>query len=176
MPRPRLIWILAVAGATLAAISSPGFPAATHSITLTAAGEPGAPMIVRGRILDRDGRTPLRATRVQVWQTDTRGLYDPDGGPEPRIKGELVTGARGEYELRTIRPAAYPNRDIPAHIHYRVFHRGGEQEFELRFDDDPLVGAAERARSRREGRAGVVQKVAARAGGMLEVEKDVRLR
>lgn len=173
----RVVLAIAVATGMPAPFPAPARAAvaSTSTLELVAASEPGVRIVVRGRVLARDGRTPLRATRVQLWQTDARGLYDPDGGPQPRIEGELVTGPRGEYEIHTIRPAAYPNRAIPAHIHYRVLHEGAEQEFELRFDDDPLVGDAERARSRREGRAGAVQRVVARAGGFF-VEKDVRLR
>ncbi len=160
------------------------FPAAQDSgeaapwrATVATPGEPGARMIVRGRITAADGKTPVAGAALHVWQTDTRGYYAPDGSlGEPRLTADLTSGENGEYELHTIRPAAYPNRSIPAHIHYRVTRDERSQEFEVRFDDDPLVTRAERERSRSEGRFGTVQRVTKGTDGVLLVTRDLRLR
>src|SRR5438046_10600914 len=40
-----------------------------------AAGEPGMPTIVEGRVLDTGGR-PIAGATLDVWQTDSSGLYD----------------------------------------------------------------------------------------------------
>jgi protocatechuate 3,4-dioxygenase, beta subunit len=151
--------------------------AAPWSATIAAPGEPGTRLIVRGRVTASDGRTPVAGAALLVWQTDTHGHYAADGSlGEPRLSADLTTGENGEYELLTIRPAAYPNRSIPAHIHYRVTHGDQPQEFEVRFDDDPLVTSGERERSRREGRFGTVQRVSKGEDGILEVTKDLKLR
>ena len=149
---------------------------ARATVTLAPAGEPGERLVVTGRLFAHDGRRALAGVRIELWQTDAKGLYAPDGSMEPRLRGELVTGPRGEYEIRTIRPAPYPNRPIPAHIHYRVVAAGGAEMFELRFDDDTLVSRSERERSKRDGAFGEVQPVRAGPDGTKRVTKDLRLR
>jgi protocatechuate 3,4-dioxygenase beta subunit len=55
------------------------------------------------------------------------------------LKGWAVTDAQGRFEFRTIRPAPYPGRAIPAHIHLSfVTSSCGRQSSEVMFDDDPL--------------------------------------
>lgn len=86
---------------------------------LTQPGEPGEPLIVRGTIFGADGKTPLPGARLYVYHTDAHGYYNANRsfGEPPRIRGWMKTNAQGEYEFRTIKPAPYPGRNIPAHIH-----------------------------------------------------------
>src|SRR5262245_45239261 len=80
--------------------------------------EPGTPMAVHGTVLDTSGR-PAANVEVFAYQTDNTGLYAPEGASDPwRLKGWAVTDAQGRFTFRTIRPAPYPNRPIPAHIHF----------------------------------------------------------
>ncbi len=72
--------------------------------------------------LRADGRTPLEGARLYVYHTDAQG-YDsrPRNDPHrPRIRGWIKTGADGQYEFRTLKPAPYPGRYIRAHIHGTV--------------------------------------------------------
>ena len=51
-----------------------------------------------------------------------------------------LSDSQGRFEFKTIRPAAYPNRDIPGHIHLSfVTACCGRQTSEVMFDDDPLA-------------------------------------
>ena len=119
---------------------------------LTNAGEPGTPMVVAGRILAADGRTPVSGITLHVYHTDARGLYsekDGNGGPpDPRIKGSVKTDKDGRYEFRSIRPASYPGTNNPQHIHAKVYGAGYAERWipEYWFDDDPLITAAMHAR------------------------------
>jgi protocatechuate 3,4-dioxygenase beta subunit len=76
-----------------------------------------------GRLLDVNG-APIRATRIEIWQCDARGLYhhprDRDGARDENFQGfgHTVTDADGRYRFRTIRPVPYPGRT--PHIHIAV--------------------------------------------------------
>ena len=116
------------------------------SSTLVIAGpqEPGTRLIVTGRILQHDGRAPARGSRVGVYHTDASGVYGvhPTRSSFPpardaRLSGWVTTDTAGRFEIRTIRPAPYPQGRTPAHIHFIV---GGNGSYELRFADDPLRG------------------------------------
>lgn len=133
-------------------------------------GEPGTPLIIRGRLLGEDGRSALAGAVVFAYHTDGDGLYDRRGTPAHswRLRGWARTDPEGRFEFRSIRPAPYPSRGIPAHVHFTIFV--GRERFhggELRFDDDPLVTEAERTAARREGEFGRVRPVRQEDGAQL---------
>lgn len=76
-----------------------------------------------GRLLDANG-APIRATRIEIWQCDARGLYhhprDRAGARDANFQGfgHTVTDKDGRYRFRTIRPVPYPGRT--PHIHIAV--------------------------------------------------------
>jgi len=107
------------------------------------AAESGTPFIVKGVVLDRSGN-PAAGAEVFAYHTDKTGLYAaPDAADPWRLKGWAITDAQGRFELRTIRPAPYPNANIPAHVHLHVTTSCcGRQEREMVFEDDPLVNKA----------------------------------
>jgi len=121
--------------------------------------EPGTPLIVTGRLYDRDGRSPAPGITVFAYQTDAQGHYDvPANGPHSwRLKGWALTDAAGGFEFTTIRPAPYPRRTEPAHIHlYIEGPRLQRRSAGILFDDDPLVTREERATSTNAGDFGSV--------------------
>ena len=120
-------------------------PEAGDSSILVIAGpeEPGARLVVTGRVLSRDGTRPVPRARVGLYHTDASGSYgvDPTRRSYPpnrdaRLSGWLVTDAAGRFEIRSIRPGPYPGGSTPAHIHFII---GGRGDYELRFSDDPLL-------------------------------------
>ncbi len=150
------------------------------STVLTAAGEPGAPMIVTGRILAADGRTPIEGITLHVYHTDARGLYSdkPGGGSnDPRIKGSMKTGKDGRYEFRSIRPASYPGTNNPQHIHAKVFGAGYAERWipEYWFDDDPLITNAMSARYAHLGAFSPVVSAKRGGDGVFACVRDIRL-
>src|SRR5262245_20443789 len=84
-----------------------GAPARTK---LTDAGEPGEFLVVSGTVYAPDCRTPLPGALLDVWQADSKGIYDIDKPAnlterEPfRLRGRLMTDAQGRYEIETIVP------------------------------------------------------------------------
>lgn len=77
--------------------------------------EPGERLILAGTVFSQDCRTPLPHTLIEIWQADATGAYDkkqPGNFNEPpmpfRLRGMLVTNERGQYEIETIVPGAYP--------------------------------------------------------------------
>ncbi len=83
-----------------------------------------------GRILDARG-DPVRNAVVEIWQVDGRGAYlhERSANRERRDAnfqgfGRFLTGSKGEYYFRTVKPVAYPGR-VP-HIHFKVT-RGGKE-------------------------------------------------
>jgi protocatechuate 3,4-dioxygenase beta subunit len=102
-----------------------------------------------GTVFRSDGKTPAAGTLLYVYHTNATGRYAKLGTEDRRsyawwhgyLRGWLKTDAQGRYEINTIRPAPYPTRDEPAHIH-AVARAPGQQSqpvSEFVFRDDPLV-------------------------------------
>jgi protocatechuate 3,4-dioxygenase beta subunit len=85
-------------------------------ITVAPPDETGERLVVTGRVLGPDGKTPVHGASVYVYQTDKTGVYSRpvDDSRNPRLKGYLRTDASGRYEYSTIRPGSYPNTQNPA--------------------------------------------------------------
>lgn len=132
------------------------------------AGEPGTPLVIHGRLFQRDGRTPARGICVFAYHTDRTGLYaERSKGPHVwRLRGWAETDAEGRFQFDTIRPAPYPGRGIAAHIHLSLVGPGVPRRFtaDVLFADDPLVSASERQASARDGLFGAVRAVELRDG------------
>jgi protocatechuate 3,4-dioxygenase, beta subunit len=107
-------------------------------------GEPGTPLTVLGTVVGEDGKTPLAGVVVYAYHTDDSGHYrndaTVDGEGSPRLRGWAKTDSRGHFEFATIKPAPYPDRDVPAHIHVHAWGAGyPRQWFQVEFAGDPLL-------------------------------------
>lgn len=147
------------------------------------ADQPGAPMTVSGRVLDRSGRARAGVI-VYAYQTDHAGRYpkpraasDAGAMRHGRLRAWVRSDAQGRYAFDTIRPGAYPGEDIPEHIHMQVVEPGCFTYFidDVVFRDDPrLTPAQERQLVQGVGGAGLV--VPRRSGdGVWQVERDIVL-
>jgi catechol 1,2-dioxygenase len=105
--------------------------------------EEGDPTLVRGRVVDVEGR-PLAGARLDIWQADAEGRYSGfmPGAPEGNLRGQVIAGEDGHYEFRTVIPGPYtipldgPTGKMtaaagwspwrPAHIHLIVSADGHE--------------------------------------------------
>ena len=83
-----------------------------------------------GRVLDVKGN-PVRNALVEIWQCDNSGVYlhSADSGRRKNDRnfqgfGRFLTGSKGEYYFRTIKPVPYPGRT--PHIHFKVKRAGKE--------------------------------------------------
>jgi len=105
---------------------------------------------IRGTVYESDGKTPAKNVLMYFYQTDETGVYSKRGD-EPRNsyawwhgkqRGFLKTNHRGEYQLDTIKPAPYPSRDEPAHIHAVVKAPSQKNDYSISdfvFADDELL-------------------------------------
>lgn len=108
----------------------------------------GQKLLVTGTVYQLDGRTPAPNILIYYYQTDATGQYPKRTGLDERvrhhgsIRGWIKTDEQGKYAIYTIRPASYPGRKDPAHIHVLIKEPGIDNEYYLDdfvFDDDPLV-------------------------------------
>ncbi|MDH4561298.1 MULTISPECIES: dioxygenase [unclassified Pseudomonas] len=95
----------------------------------------GPQLQLYGRILNTDGN-PIPNATVQIWQTDSEGVYDIQRGQEMDTRGVYSTDENGCYHAFTVMPKSYPLPDDgpvrrmldaqsrhgyrPAHIHYLI--------------------------------------------------------
>lgn len=140
--------------------------------------EPGIPLIVRGRAVAEDGKTPVVGAVVFAYHTDRTGVYDRPGSPAHswRLKGWAKTDAEGRFEFHTIRPGGYPGRKDPEHIHVNIYTPDGPRAWAdgVVFDDDPRVTQEMKEESARKGAFGTVQHVR-HEGGTQVVDYIFRL-
>ena len=116
-------------------------------IRITDADEPGEPLVVSGRALDRNGK-PLAGVKVRVFHTDDAGYYSEGGMDESksRLCGVLETAADGTYRIETIRPGDYATGGPRAHVHFDAdLPDGGGKFFTVRWSGvvdggDPAAG------------------------------------
>ena len=112
----------------------------------------GERIILHGRVLDENAR-PVSNTLVEIWQANAGGRYrhkkdtylapiDPNFGG----CGRTLTDENGYFFFRTVKPGAYPWRNMvnnwrPAHIHVSVFGSGFVQRLitQCYFEGDPLI-------------------------------------
>jgi len=139
MTRIRFLALLFI---PLAAYASPS------RMKIAADTEPGQRLVITGHVFSADGR-PRGGIQMYAYHTDAKGLYRPDGSfkGEPRLRGTLVTASDGSYEIDTIKPAPYPDRNIPAHIHVHLRWLGHDQEEEIRFEGNGPTHLPRGARS-----------------------------
>lgn len=115
-------------------------------------GEPGVPLVIEGVVTTARG-TIAPGIVVYAYHTDSGGIYPPGPNRHGRLRGWAVSDAQGRYRFDTIRPGAYPGRNIPEHVHMHVIEPGRATYYidELRFTDDPLITAANRRTDARGG-------------------------
>jgi protocatechuate 3,4-dioxygenase beta subunit len=161
-------------------------PAATGPVLqISKPGEKGEALIISGRMLLADGRTPAAGIKLYAYHTDATGIYSRGEKLDGVLKhhgalhGWLTTDAAGRYEIRTIRPASYPQSRIPQHIHAALLHPDGKTEHitDFVFADDPFIDQAYINNSNRWNFAGGTGVVTLRKeGNMWKGERDIVLK
>jgi hypothetical protein len=146
------------------------------------AGEPGVPMLLQGTVRTSTGK-PAPGIVVYAYQTDAKGLYPPaptvqgTAARHGRLRAWAKTDAQGAYRFVTIRPAGYPNTDIPEHIHLHVIEPGRCTYYidDVVFEDDPRLTPSQRAsHDRGRGGSGVI-KPTRDSSGTWQARRDIRL-
>ena len=118
----------------------------------------GAPMVVRGRVVDDSG-VPIGGALLDVWQTNEDGFYDVQQKgvqPDMNLRGIFETDGDGRYWFQSVKPRWYPIPDDgpvgkmlratgrhpnrPAHIHFIVAADGHQPVTTHIFTpDDPYL-------------------------------------
>jgi protocatechuate 3,4-dioxygenase beta subunit len=143
--------------------------------------EKGQKLAVNGVVYKADGKTPAPDVILYIYHTDQTGRYSTKGNEtgwgkkHGYIRGWMRTNAKGEYKFFTLKPAAYPNARIPAHIHITIKEPGLNAYYidEYLFDDDPFLTAAERNKQPKRGGNGIL--VTKNVGIMLKAERAIYL-
>jgi protocatechuate 3,4-dioxygenase beta subunit len=174
VPRRQFLQLLAVT--PLAVRARDAQPA---TATIATAAEPGERLVVRGVLYGPDGRTPARGVRMSVYHTDSEGYYSrPTSDPRrARLRGTLVTGADGRYELKTILPGHYPDATIERHIHVHLAPPDLPEHWvaSFMFEGDPKLSARDVDASRSAGSFRYVIAATPGAGGVLQATRDFRI-
>jgi protocatechuate 3,4-dioxygenase beta subunit len=148
-------------------------------IVLVDKNEPGEALDVSGTVYAPDGKTPVEGITVYVYHTDAKGYYNEGnrGWQNPRLKGTMITNSEGKYEFRTIKPAPYPGRKIPAHIHYALSAKGYPLQYdEVMFQGDQYITDRERSQSTGTGTFSDVRPLTRDKDGALHCIRDFRLK
>lgn len=131
--------------------------------TIAGPDEPGEPLIIRGTIYKKDGKTPAPGIILYVYHTDNKGLYSPapkQSGAKRHghLRGWIKTDEQGRYEFNTIRPASYPNSRNPQHIHPIIKEEGIAPYWidEFLFEDDPVLSESEKNHQQKRGGSGII--------------------
>lgn len=154
----------------------------TPETRIAPASEPGEPMEVSGVIYQPDGKTPAPGVILYLYHTDANGIYSPapntTGGARRHghLRGWIKTNADGAYKFLTIRPASYPNANIPSHIHPTVKEPNKNEYWidEYVFDNDPLLVERERTRRQNRGGSGIVH-LTKNSNGVWLAKRDITL-
>jgi protocatechuate 3,4-dioxygenase, beta subunit len=150
--------------------------------TLPDFNDEGPKLIVTGTVFRPDGQTPASDVILYVYHTNQEGEYPKKGNEQNwsqrhgYIRGWIKTGKDGRYTFYTLRPAAYPGREIPEHIHALIKEDGFTPYFidDYLFDDDPILTAPHRADQPKRGGNGIVKPVKT-ADGTQCVTRDITL-
>jgi protocatechuate 3,4-dioxygenase, beta subunit len=132
--------------------------------TLAGPDEPGERLILRGTVSQTDRRTPAANVVIYAHHTNAEGLYANGSDASVysrshgRLRGWVKTGADGRYQFDTIKPAPYPSRTMPAHIHLYIVEPGRRPYYidDVVFDGEFAVDDAYRQAQQHRGGSGIV--------------------
>jgi protocatechuate 3,4-dioxygenase, beta subunit len=144
--------------------------------------EPGPRISISGIVYKRDGKTPARDVVIYVYHTDQTGHYTPGKDAKGwekrngRIRGWMKTDKNGFYQFYTLRPASYPNSNIPQHIHVIVKESDKNEYYidEYLFDDDKFLTETERNKQEKRGGSGII-KLVSQSNGILHGTRHIIL-
>lgn len=149
--------------------------------TLPDFNDAGPRIEIGGIVYQPDGKTPAPDIIIYVYHTDQTGVYPTKGNEKGwgkrhgYLRGWVKTNEKGQYKFFTLKPAAYPGRKDPAHIHVTVKEPDKNEYWidEYLFDDDPLLTQAMRNRNENRGGDGILKTTT--TGSILKAERNIYL-
>lgn len=145
--------------------------------------EPGERIKISGTAYENDGETPAKNITMYLYHTNSKGIYPKKGDETGNgirhgyLRGWVKTNESGEYAFETIKPAAYPGRTEPAHIHVTI-KEPGKEEYWLKsylFQGDELLSSKDLVTVKDEKRFNHVIELTLR-NGILVGERDILLK
>jgi len=140
----------------------------SNRMQLATADEPGERMHITGTVWRADRRGPEKAPAADIllyaYHTDAEGEYATrgdetgNGRRHGHLRGWLRTTSDGRYQIDTIRPAHYPGRHDPAHIHMTITEPGKTEYWidNILFEGDRNLTPALRAKQEGRGGSGII--------------------
>jgi protocatechuate 3,4-dioxygenase beta subunit len=118
-----------------------------------------------GKVYQSDGKTPASNVILYIYHTDRTSIYPKDGeekGWAKRhgfLRGWAKINSSGVYTFYTFRPASYPDRTEPEHIHLIIKEPGKTAYYldDFVFEDDPILTSEKRAKLSNRGGSGIVK-------------------
>ncbi len=153
----------------------------TASDTLPDFQETEPKLKITGTVYKKDGKTPAENVIIYIYHTDRNGIYKSKGNEKGwakrhgYIRGWVKTGTDGTYTFYTFRPAAYPDRDEPEHIHLTVKEHDKNEYYieDILFTSDPKLTNSKKEGLKNRAGSGVV--VLKKDKGMLIAKRDIIL-
>jgi protocatechuate 3,4-dioxygenase, beta subunit len=120
---------------------------------------------ITGTVFKKDGKTPEKDVILYIYHTNRDGIYEKKGDEKAWakrhgfIRGWIKTDKDGKYTFYTFRPASYPNRGEPEHIHFVVKEANKKEYYidDIFFDDDPLLNQKKRNGLKNRGGSGITK-------------------
>ncbi|MDR7128518.1 protocatechuate 3,4-dioxygenase beta subunit [Algoriphagus sp. 4150] len=136
---------------------------------------------ISGSVFHKDGKTPAANVIIYIYHTNREGEYQTYGNEKGWakrhgvIRGWVKTDAGGTYTFYTFRPAAYPSRDEPEHIHITIKEPGKTAYYldDFMFEDDPLLTKEKRENLEDRGGSGIMKP--SQTHDMLTIRRDIIL-
>ncbi|MGI8581733.1 MAG: hypothetical protein ACR2KX_06050 [Chitinophagaceae bacterium] len=149
--------------------------------TLPDFNEQGPKIKISGIVYQSNGKTPAKDIVLYFYHTDQTGHYPRKGNEtgwgkrHGYLRGWVKTNNKGEYEFYTLKPAAYPQRGDPAHIHITVKEPDKNEYYidDYLFNDDPLLTQIQRSKLKNGGGNGIVKLKL--LNGILEAKRNITL-
>ena len=141
--------------------------------------EPGEPLEISGTIYQADGKTPAKEIVLFIYHTDATGYYNKDdNASNPRLRGWMRTEADGRYQFRTIKPAPYPRRTIPAHIHAHLYGAGYSEHWidDYWFQGDAFITDKTIEDARKQESTPAIVELKREADGVWRGTRDIKLK
>lgn len=66
----------------------------------------GIPLVIKGKVYQEDGRTPLAGATVEIWHCDRRGRFD-NSTPGYHYRGKTQADKNGEYKFMSHIPGKH---------------------------------------------------------------------
>ncbi|MBV9543661.1 MAG: 6-chlorohydroxyquinol-1,2-dioxygenase [Chloroflexi bacterium] len=87
---------------------TPNAPKRAYADSIAGGNDAGTPALVRGRVLDTEGR-PINGAELDIWQNGANGLYAVQDAEaeEDHLRGRFYTREDGSYAFVGVRPVPY---------------------------------------------------------------------